>query len=285
MLVDIATRAIEKGSPVREWNDSIAFISGGGQGIGLGIARALGKRGVRLALADIDDAALAASRRELSRLTDVEVFPLDVRDRDGYAAAAGQTEARLGPVDLLFNNAGIAPYSSVSRLDYRKWDSTLGINLCGVVNGIQTFLPRMIERGRGGHVVNTASGAGLIAGPNVLYTTSKYAVVGLSESLRLAAVRHGIDVSVLCPGYVNTDILEHTQAMDEGSSSLLLPEHSRAEAEPALRSGVDIDAVGEMVLAGIEARAMWIYTDDAMRPYLTMRMEKLLEALPVPAVD
>lgn len=264
---------------MRTWEGSVAFITGGAQGIGLGIARALGRRGVRLALTDIDEAALARSEEELRAVTDVETYRLDVRDRVGYASVADQAEAKLGPVELLFNNAGIAPVCPVPELDFEKWDLTLGINLLGVVNGLQTFLPRMIERGEGGYVVNTASGAGLVAGPNVLYTTSKYAVVGLSESLKLAAGTYGIDVSVLCPAFVDTGILDNTEAIAAGSAVFPSAE-DRRKTEASFRSGVSIDAVGEMVLAGMEARATWIYTDDSMRPYLRMRMEKLLDSVP-----
>ncbi|MFD2421757.1 SDR family oxidoreductase [Amycolatopsis pigmentata] len=269
---------------MREWKGSVAFITGGGQGIGLGIARSLAKRGVRLALTDINEAALTSGKEELSRLTDVEIFRLDVRDRTGYASIADRAESKLGPVDLLFNNAGIAPSSSVPTLNYEKWDLTLDINLHGVVNGLQTFLPRMIERGEGGYVVNTASGAGLVAGPNVLYTTSKFAVVGLSESLKLAVSEYGIDVSVLCPAYVDTNILENTKSVGAGQS-IALPEDVREETEAYFKSGVNIDDVGEMVVAGMEARATWIYTDGFIRRFLEMRMNSLLESVPAPAPE
>jgi NAD(P)-dependent dehydrogenase (short-subunit alcohol dehydrogenase family) len=272
-----------KGNPVREWKGSVAFITGGGQGIGLGIARALGRRGVRLALADIDETALSRSGDELSHVTDVETYRLDVRDRARYASVADQAETTLGPVDLLFNNAGIAPYSPVSELSYEKWDLALDINLVGVINGLQTFVPRMIERGAGGYIVNTASGAGLVAGSNVLYTTTKYAVVGLSESLKLAAGEHGIDVSVLCPAFVNTDILGNTRSV--GGERSFMAGDRRQEVEASLKSGVGIDGVGETVIAGMEARATWIHTDGWLRPYLTMRMETLLESVPAPTAE
>jgi NAD(P)-dependent dehydrogenase (short-subunit alcohol dehydrogenase family) len=113
-----------------------------------------------------------------------EVFAavLDVRHRDAYAALADEIETRLGPVTLLFNNAGVVGATSPARMSYESWDWVIGVNLQGVYNGLQTFVPRMIERG-GGYVVNTASGAGLVAqGTGFLYATSKFAVVGLSES-------------------------------------------------------------------------------------------------------
>ena len=263
----------------QKWNQSAAFITGGAQGIGLGIARALARRGVRLALTDIDDAALASSREELSALTQVETYHLDVRDRAAFAATADRAEDAIGPVDLLFNNAGIAPYTSLPRLRYEQWDLVLDINLGGVVNGVQTFLPRMIDRGAGGYVVNTASGAGLVGGPNVLYTTSKYAVVGLSESLMLAAAKYDINVSVLCPAAVATDIMRHTEALGAGAG-LGQRSEARAETDSYLSSGLSIDVVGEIVLAGMEAKAPWILTDDEIKPYVQMRMEGLLASFP-----
>ncbi|MBB4930569.1 NAD(P)-dependent dehydrogenase (short-subunit alcohol dehydrogenase family) [Lipingzhangella halophila] len=269
---------------MREWKGSVAFITGGGQGIGLGIARALGKRGVRLALADIDEAALTRSGNELSRVTAVETFRLDVRDRGAFASAADEVESKLGHVNLLFNNAGIVPHSPVSELRYEQWDLALGVNLTGVVNGLQTLLPRMIERGEGGYVVNTSSGAGLAADPNVLYATAKFAVVGLSESLQLAVSKYGIDVSVLCPGPVDTNIIHNTRSAEEGVS-LGGRGGALKDAEAFLKGGASIDSVGEMVIAGMEARSLWIHTDDVMRPYVEKRMAGLLESIPAPAAD
>src|ERR1700719_2038952 len=140
-----------------------AFITGGARGIGLGIARAFARAGAKLALADIDQDSLAAAKSELSDLTPVETFLLDVRDRSAYARVADETESRLGSVSILCNNAGVAGGRHVARLTYEDWDWVLGINLTGVINGVQTFRPGMLKRGGGGHIVKTASGAGLAA--------------------------------------------------------------------------------------------------------------------------
>src|SRR6185503_2106768 len=122
-------------------------------------------------------------------------------------------EAKLGPVSLLFNNAGVAGHAPALKITYELWDWSTGVNLMGVINGVQTFLSRMAERGQGGHIVNTASGAGLAAvGSGVLYHTAKFAVVGMSEALHGELAPLGIGVSVLCPGPVATDILARTRA-------------------------------------------------------------------------
>ena len=180
----------------------IAFITGGARGIGFGIARAFAHEGAKLALVDNDEAALNAARAELGERTSVGTFVLDVRDREAYARVAYETEARLGPVSILCNNAGVGGGADVTHMTYEHWDWVMGINLNGVINGIQTFVPRMIEHKIKAHIVNTASGAGLVAVGGLQYSTSKFAVVGLSEALRLELERFEIGVSVLCPGPV-----------------------------------------------------------------------------------
>jgi NAD(P)-dependent dehydrogenase (short-subunit alcohol dehydrogenase family) len=264
----------------------IAFITGGARGIGLGIARAFARSGAKLALADIDEASLAAAKSELSYLTTVETFKLDVRDRDAYARVADETESRLGPVSILCNNAGVAGEQQVTRLTYEYWDWVLGINLYGVINGIQTLLPRILKGGDGGHIVNTASGAGLAAtGSGLLYTTSKFAVVGLSESLRNSLEPFKIGVSVLCPGPVNTKILSNSRDMQPSTQVTVeetkAVETAIAQANAFLAAGVDPDEVGEMVLGAVKANRLYIHTDRIMAGLIEARTRMLLDAMPL----
>lgn len=257
----------------------VAFITGGAQGIGLGIARALAREGVKLALADINPEALETARAELSVQTQTEVFVLDVRDRDRFAAVADEAERRLGPVSLLFNNAGVAGGASVTQMTYEMWDWVLGVNLNGVVNGIQTFVPRMLERGGDAHVVNTASGAGLVViGSGVMYNTSKFAVVGLSEALRNALARRGVGVSVLCPAFVATDIAENSAVMSPAADRVN-DVRVTAKREESKARGSSIDAVGDLVLAAIRAGQLYIYTDDEIAEHLERRHQVLIDAL------
>jgi|SRR6516225_475827 NAD(P)-dependent dehydrogenase (short-subunit alcohol dehydrogenase family) len=260
-----------------------AFITGGANGIGLGIARAFARAGAKLALADLDEAGLASARADLAKETKVETYVLDVRDRAAWARAADAAESRLGPVSLLFNNAGVAMSIPVEQMSYESWDFALGVNLGGVVNGLQTFVPRMIARVRelgGGHVVNTSSGAGLVApGSGFLYHTAKYAVVGLSESLRFELGAAGIGVSVLCPGPVATRIMHHT-LRTQPASAPRPPEQMVAMVDAFLGSGVSPDAVGEMVLRGVREGALYIHTDRIVETALRARTQMLLEALP-----
>ena len=264
-----------------------AFITGGANGIGLGIARAFAHTGTKLALADLDASGLAQARLELSAYTAVETIVLDVRDREGFARAADHVEAVLGPVTLLFNNAGISATAPAAKLTYALWDWAMGINLNGVINGVQTFLPRMFERGQGGHIVNTASGAGLAeAGVGVLYHAAKYAVVGMSEALRPELRPLGIGVSVLCPGPVATGIIERTQKVQpQLGAGLTDDEQERAfarsiELTQYLERGVSPDRVGQMVLRAVQEDQFYIHTDRTMFRLIEARTRALLEAMP-----
>jgi NAD(P)-dependent dehydrogenase (short-subunit alcohol dehydrogenase family) len=267
---------------VDDFQGRVAFVTGGAQGIGLGIARALAKQGVKVAVVDISKDALAVAHAELAPLTDVVTAVLDVRDRDAYAAVADDVEGQLGPVTLLFNNAGIIGATSPRRMSYESWDWVIGINLGGVYNGVQTFIPRMIERGDGGYMVNTASGAGLVAlGSGYLYATSKFAIVGLSESLHLELMKHDIGVSVLCPGPVATNIIRNTQeTRPESDPSTSTVNATLAEAERRLAAGTSPDAVGEMVIDAMRAGRLFIHTDDTMGEYIKLRTGMVLDALP-----
>ena len=192
-----------------------AFVTGGANGIGLGLARALLAEGCKVAIADIREESIEQAVKMLDT-GEVIGVPLDVSSRDGFARAADQAEAALGPVSLLFNNAGINLFQTIDESSYDDWDWVLGVNLHGVINGVVTFVPRMKERGEGGHVVNTASMAGFLAGPVPgIYNCSKFAVRGLSESLCYSLVPHGIGVSVLCPGLVKSYIYASDEVRPE----------------------------------------------------------------------
>jgi NAD(P)-dependent dehydrogenase (short-subunit alcohol dehydrogenase family) len=260
----------------------VAFVTGGAQGIGLGIARALATAGAKVAIADVNEAALHDAEHELAATTPTLAVTLDVRDRDAYATAADEVEATLGSVSLLFNNAGVAGATTPDRMSYHSWDWVIGVNLHGVYNGIQTFVPRMIARGERGYIVNTASGAGLVGGTSgFLYTTSKFGVVGLSEALHVELERHRIGVSVLCPGPVATGIIRNTAALtpvDEVRSTAV--QEALAAVTAWLANGTPPNAVGTMVLDAMRAGRLYIHTDDIMAELIKKRTELLLAALP-----
>ncbi len=271
---------------MKDLSGRTAFITGGAQGIGLGIARRLAREGVKLAIVDIDAEALEKARAELEQVTAVAAHKLDVRDREAYARVADSVEETLGPVSLLFNNAGVASGVPAAKMSYEMWDWMLGVNLHGVVNGMQTFLPRMIKRRAGGHVVNTSSGAGLaVTSSGYLYTTSKYAVVGMSESLRheLEATETGIGVSVLCPGPVATGIVGRSLKAQPGSKAEMNETalaRLKAVDQHLLQHGVSIDEVGDMVLNGIINNTAYIFTDRLVEDLVIERTKGILACLP-----
>lgn len=264
------------------------FVTGGARGIGLAMARAFGAEGAKVAIADVDPAALAAARASLAATTDVAAYELDVRDREAFARVADQAEDRLGPVSVLCNNAGVGVFVPPSAMSYALWDFVVGVNLGGVVNGIQTFLPRMLARPGAGHIVNTASGAGLVANEGYLYATAKFGVVGLSESLRQQRefLAHPIGVTVLCPGLVRTGIAGNSQALqpvpdltDEQRKAVT--DRSTMAASAIEEYGLDPDQVAAMVVAAVRADQLYVHTDRMMLEPITARTQQLLAAMPL----
>lgn len=187
------------------------IVTGGASGIGLALGAQLHEGGARVVLADIDGEAATQRAAEIvgPRGGDTVVGrQLDVTDEAAFRTFVDDVIERDGRLDMLFNNAGIAMGGPTHELESAQWDRIIAVNIRGVVNGILAAYPRMIEQGRG-HIVNTASGAGLVSPPFVTaYATTKHAIVGLSTALRPEAALHGVHVSVLCPGAVETPILD-----------------------------------------------------------------------------
>ncbi len=188
-----------------------AFVTGAGSGIGQGIARNLALAGVNVAVADIrKDAAEATAAAIVAAGGRAVPLALDVSDRTDVEHGADQAEQALGPIHIVCNNAGVAMHGvPLEKIAANDWDWAIGVNVYGVIHGIQTFVPRMRAHGEGGHVVNTASIGGLQVNPSFLtsaYSMTKYAVVALSEALEQELEGSGIGVSVLCPAAVATSI-------------------------------------------------------------------------------
>ncbi len=207
------------------FTDKVAFITGGASGVGLGQARVFSAAGAKVVLADIRqdhlDQALAHFR---GKGVAAHAIKLDITDRAAYARAADEAERVFGPVQLLFNTAGVSVFGPLEKSTYADYDWMMGVNFGGVVNGIQTFVPRMIRHGKGGHIVNTASVAAFLAGgPAGIYSASKFAVRGLSEALRTELAKYDIGVSVLCPANVNTNIAESVVTRPAASQRQRLP--------------------------------------------------------------
>jgi NAD(P)-dependent dehydrogenase (short-subunit alcohol dehydrogenase family) len=249
----------------------VAIVTGGASGIGRALGAALVARGDRVVLADVDGAAAeeAAERLRAGGPGTATAAAVDVRDADAVASLVTGTAARLGRLDLLFNNAGIGIGGPAEELSPAHWDRTVDVNLRGVLHGVQAAYPLMLRQGYG-HIVNTASLAGLLPMPgSAPYATTKWAVVGLSLSLRAEGAARGVRVSVVCPGGIDTPILDKGMPAD-------LPRVPAAEAVDARAvitrfSGGRLygaDALAADVLRGVDrnrplivaprhARMMW----------------------------
>jgi NAD(P)-dependent dehydrogenase (short-subunit alcohol dehydrogenase family) len=188
---------------MRELKGRIAVVTGAGSGIGRALARALAREGARVVAADVDEAGMEETLRGIDGIA----VRTDVSQRSQVQALAARAHTEFGAVHVLCNNAGVATWGGLERATYQDWQWVLGVNLWGVIHGLDAFLPRMIAQGEEGHIVNTASMAGLVATQGLgVYNTSKYAVVGLSETLVKDLRRYRIGVSVLCPMGVATQI-------------------------------------------------------------------------------
>lgn len=272
---------------MKEVRGKVAFITGGASGIGLGIAGAFVEAGMKVVLADlrqdhIDEALTGFAKRGQSK--SVHAIRLDVTDRAAMAAAADETERVFGKVHVLVNNAGVGIQGPFKGITYADWDFGMAVNLGGVINGIQTFLPRIRAHGEGGHIVNTASLAALVPMPAqfVTYVAAKAAVVRISECIRDELMQENIGVSVLCPGPIRTNIFEVSKnrpaafgvgdafraAEDTGATRVPFP----SMMEPA--------EVGALVLKAIRNEELYIITHGEWRPMGEARHAAIIAAMP-----
>ena len=269
--------------------DHVAVVTGGGSGIGLGIALALARRGARVVLADLSETRLDRAVDDLRSATGAQVVGVqtDVADQASVDRLAERTIETFGTVHLVCNNAGTATVGFSWEAPLSDWVSVLGVNLMGVVHGIRSFVPRMLDAKVQGHIVNTSSMAGLIPVPlNAAYTASKHAVVGLSRTLEaeLMAVGAPIGVSVVCPGSVTTAIVDDEIARYESAGGLSAPQRAVLEQ---LKSGIDNgmkpEDAGEMIVKSIEAGRFWVFpnAEEFFGPVEAewMRIQECREAL------
>jgi NAD(P)-dependent dehydrogenase (short-subunit alcohol dehydrogenase family) len=257
----------------------IAFVTGAASGIGLGIATALAQAGVKVMLSDIEEAALASAVEGLKRTNaDVASVRADASLKAELQAAAEETRARYGNVHILINNAGVGGLGPYGAWSDAGWNWTLGVNLMAVVWGIEIFAP-MIENQGGGHIVSTASIAGLISSSSVPYNVSKYGVVALSEGLRNELGPRGIGVSVLCPGFIRTNIADSRRNLPERFAGLArgspLDDARRDKLAERISRGIDPLYVGELVREGIENDWPYIITDCEFEPMIEARFTEI----------
>ncbi len=257
-----------------------AFVTGAASGIGLGIATALAQAGVKVMLCDIEEAALGKAVEDLKRTNaDVDGVRADVSLKRELAAAADAMIARYGRVHILVNNAGVGGAGPYGMWTDAAWDWTIAVNLMAVVAGIEIFGPLIEQHREPGHIVSTASMAGLVSMSSMPYNVTKYGVVALSEGLRAELAPRGIGVSVLCPGFIRTHIMDSQRNVPEryrGAIDKRVPEAGPfAERLTWMRdrvsNGIDPLYVGELVREGMESDWPYIFTDTEFEPMFGAR--------------
>ncbi|MDB5717808.1 MAG: short-chain dehydrogenase/reductase [Sphingomonas bacterium] len=263
-----------------------AFVTGGVSGIGLGIGKALARAGCRLALSYRNEAHRdAASAWFIENGFEAPLMVrLDVADRAEFAAAADLVERHFGKVHILVNNAGVSVFGPTDEATYSDYDWIMGVNFGGVVNGQVSFIPKIKAHGEGGHIVNVASMAAYLSGPQAgIYTASKFAVRGLTESLRYNLAPFGIGVSLMCPGLTRTNAWDSAMRRPDAFANSGLgdvdPDVLR-QFSTAFDLGMDPDEVGEKTVAGIRANKALILTHPEFAEDFREIYEASLAALP-----
>ena len=270
---------------MKDFAGKAAFITGGAGGIGLAMARALGKRGMKVAIADVEAETCAVAVETLRRENIHAIgMACDVSDRAALAEAAERTFAEVGKVHVLCNNAGVSRAGPVETIAASDWDWVIGVNLKGLVHGVQLFLPHMKAHGEAGHIVNTASINGVagvaLAGP---YSATKFAVVGLSKVLAAELAETPIGVSVLCPSWVKTRMLDNGRNRPSRFGGPIKLDADNANAErnaryaKALESGLDPAHVAELVIGAIETRRLFVFTHAESRDAVERGYAQMLE--------
>ncbi len=272
-----------------EFKGGVAVVTGAASGIGLGMARTFAAKGMRLVLADIESDALARAADSLTA-DGAEVITecVDVADAAAVERLAEQAYDRFGKVTVVCNNAGVIE-NNLATWEYSlaDWDWVLGVNLMGVVHGIRTFVPRMLAGGEAGHIVNTASFGGLISGTaNPIYIVSKHAVVALSENLHndLTGRNTKIRVSVLCPGWVRTSIVDSDRNRENAPKLTENVSRIRERFQDGISTGLEADAVGEMVVDAISTERFYIHTHPEWMDVVRQRFDAIVDgSRPAPA--
>ena len=245
---------------MKDFAGRTAFVTGGANGVGIGLVRALLNEGCKVAIADIRQESIDRALKSLDN-REVMGVQLDIANRADYKTAADEVEARLGPVSILCNNAGVNLFQPIEESSFDDWDWLMGVNLLGVINGVGTFVPRMVERVKagtqqGGHVLNTASMAAFLSsGAPGIYNTTKAAVRTLSESLRYS-------LSVLCPGLVKSYIYASDDIRPDALKSAMKPvDKGAVERLAGVHDyGMEPDVIGARAIEGIRDNSLYIFS-------------------------
>ncbi|MFT6098907.1 MAG: NAD(P)-dependent dehydrogenase (short-subunit alcohol dehydrogenase family) [Arenicella sp.] len=269
-----------------DYKGKTAVISGGAEGIGLGIALAMGQQGMNLVLGDIDEVQLVEAQAKLeAQGIEVLTVKMDVTDPAQWRLLGEQALQRFGKVHMLVNNAGVASAPGpIEKTNHKDWNWVIDVNLKGVIYGAEAIVPLIKEHGEGGWVINVASMAGMIGVPYAgAYTATKVAVVGMSEAWNVELAKHNIDVSVLCPAFVKTRIhLSHRNRQQEHFDEQRKvdpdaePKHNAAQE--FVENGIAAELVGQRVVEALNAKELYIFTHPAQREVVQQRSKAIDEA-------
>ncbi len=267
---------------MKDLHGRVAVVTGAASGIGLAMANRFAAAGMSVVMADIEQSALDSAAATVAESAGAEVLSVrvDVSDAAAVEGLAERTYERFGATHVLCNNAGVGGGGAQATLSVAEWNWVLGVNLHGVVHGIASFLPRMVASGEEGHVVNTASMAGHLAfsgmGP---YNASKYAVVGISESLYHELAGSPIGVSVLCPGWVNTRIGESSRNRPAGVPERVARPEDLARSEyvaSVLAAGLPPSTIADLVHDAVVDDTFWIFSHPEMLHGVRQRADDIL---------
>jgi NAD(P)-dependent dehydrogenase (short-subunit alcohol dehydrogenase family) len=267
---------------VQEVKGKVAFITGGSSGIGKGIARAFARAGMRVVVTGRRPDRLKEADAEFSADgLAIDTMQVDVTDLDAMERAGEEIERRLGAVHVLVNNAGLGLAGPIAQAKQSDWDWVIDVNIKGVGNGLQAFLPRIRAHGEGGHIVNTSSMGGLLPVAAGLYSMTKAAIIALSETLHIELAPEGIGVSAYCPGPVHSNIASGPadRPAKYAGGGYDAPGPGAAEfmrTQPYMSA----DEAGERVLQGVRRGDLFILTHPEFRDGVRERSETILNAFP-----
>lgn len=272
---------------MQELKDRVAVVTGAASGIGLAMAERFASEGMKVVLADIEEAPLAKAEDDLSSTgANVLAVTMDVAKAGDVESLARKTIDEFGAVHILCNNAGVGPVTGATwELTEADWQWVLGVNLLGVIHGIRTFVPLMLEQDSEGHIVNTASVAGLLSAPwFATYDVAKHGVVTLSESLHreLAAVGSKVRVSVLCPAWVRTDLMDGArnrpaELRNDGETIARQAALMDQAVRQLVAGGSDPAMISEAVINAIREERFYILPHAEWKERVQERMEDILQ--------
>jgi NAD(P)-dependent dehydrogenase (short-subunit alcohol dehydrogenase family) len=274
---------------MEDFAGKVAFITGGGSGAGLGQAKVFAAAGCRVVLADVREDHLDRAVSELkARGASVHGIKLDITDRAAFVGAADEAERVFGPVQLLFNTAGVSIFGPLEKASYDDYDWIMGVNFGGVVNGMQSFVPRMIAHGKGGYIVNTASLAAFHAASVAgIYSASKFAVLGITMAMRDALARYEIGVSVLCPANINSNIADSvaTRPAHLARSGFAVDTGELDALRELYAQGMDPEELARHVLDAVKRNDFYIIPYPEARKGLAAGFQRVLDSLPPEEAD